>query len=346
MIENRPKILDIPNKEYIFPIWKEFFINKSQIPNLLKLQLESLFGILPIPTDLEQDIFKANPSKKEIHYHKRNNSRFQLINLVLSMHSCIDIDNKLQVYPYSLSLSPWVKKWNVENINLSFIENIDIKENMLENTFYINYSPFKEKLWIICWPEFIAEDEHLDSIWFIIGSYFLNTNWHKSKMAFPFVSNTENRWLHKQILQYCQTRFCKPFKDNLPRVIWWADSPIELFVIQWLAKKQLFPTIQTDIFKDGTTYAHFYNRIENENYIKHKLLITSIDLYFEDVKLAIFCDWKEFHSWEKEEKDKRINIELNKIWINILRFTWKKITENLDNVIKNIEEEYEKLKKA
>lgn len=348
MIENRPKELDLPNKEYISPIWIEFFINKSQIPNLLKLQLETLFWILPIPADLKQEIFRANPSKKEIHYHKKNNSRFQLITIVLNMHSCIDKEWEVQVYPYSLSLSPWIKKWNIENINISFIENYDIKENMLENTFYSDYSPFHEKSGIICWANLIGsfvKNKHLDSIWFIIGSYFLNTNCHKSKIAFPTLSSTELKWFHKQIHKYCQNIFCKPFKDDIPRVVWWANSPIELFVIQGLARKNLFPTIQTDIFKDGTISAHFYSRIQDDKYIKHKHLITSTDLYFEDVKLAIFCDWKEYHSWEKEEKDKKINEELNKLWIVVLRFSWKKITENLDNVIQNIEKEYKKLKK-
>jgi len=62
--------------------------------------------------------------------------------------------------------------------------------------------------------------------------------------------------LHQFIIEkfnkYRIKRYYKPFTDVKPRKIWGCDSPIELFLIQALAKNILYPVIQTSIFKKWT----------------------------------------------------------------------------------------------
>ena len=61
--------------------------------------------------------------------------------------------------------------------------------------------------------------------------------------------------------------------------------------------------------------------------------MTSADFYFEGIKLAIFCDGKEFHDIEK---DKKIDEKLSELGISSMRFSGKSITEELENVINKI----------
>jgi len=108
-----------------------------------------------------------------------------------------------------------------------------------------------------------------------------------------------------------------------------------------LASKNLFPVIQTLIFKNGHVYDNFYDMIKNKIFIKGNEIITEADLYFPKSKLAIFCDSSQFHRGKKNKnKDELIDIELSKIGINTLRFSGKEIVENInscvDKVLKNI----------
>ncbi len=50
--------------------------------------------------------------------------------------------------------------------------------------------------------------------------------------------------------------------------------------------------------------------------------------------MALFCDGKEFHD---TEKDKRIDESLNALGIKTLRFSGKRITEDIETVLDEIE---------
>ncbi|WP_298146833.1 DUF559 domain-containing protein [Flavobacterium sp.] len=73
---------------------------------------------------------------------------------------------------------------------------------------------------------------------------------------------------------------------------------------------------------------------EKEIFIPENKLITSADFYFPNQRLAIFCDGAEFHD---TEKDKKIDESLEAIGVKSLRFTGKQITEELENVLTEIE---------
>jgi hypothetical protein len=137
--------------------------------------------------------------------------------------------------------------------------------------------------------------------------------------------------------KYRIKRYYKAFSDVKPRKIWGCDSPIELFLIQALAEKNLFPIIQTLIFKNGYIFDNFFEMIKNNIFIKGDELITEVDLYFPDAKLAIFCDSTRFHRGTKnQDKDSIIDLELSRLEIKSLRLSGKEIIENLSKCVEII----------
>ena len=74
------------------------------------------------------------------------------------------------------------------------------------------------------------------------------------------------------------------------RRVWGAETPIELFVIQALAKEKLFPACQMLVMDDGATFPSLYHLWSDVEFRHSDGLVTEADLFFPAERVAVFCD--------------------------------------------------------
>ncbi|QNN42628.1 endonuclease domain-containing protein [Pedobacter roseus] len=279
-------------------------------------------------------------SKKEIEYYKARNTQFQLIHVVANVHTFRQQeDNSLIAYPYAISLVLGQKRGLPEVTNIKFVEKINLEKLNQNSYVYTDLSPFKavyEGFYAhISFIFGIEAEMYTDTVGFILETYLLPLDIKDEDIPMMGPQDIDPEAARKYD-KYRIKRFFKPFKDVTPRRIWGCDSPIELFLIQGLASKNIFPVIQTLIFKNGEIFDN-YHMIEEKVFIKGDELITEVDLYFPEKKLAIFCDSTSFHRGKKnKDKDRLIDEELAKHGINVFRVMGKEIVDNLDGVLEDI----------
>lgn len=354
MILNRPKFLEDNLKYYKnFPKQKDLEIDFRNIPPILNLDFHALNGILPITnsrlkfiTDSgHPPILTVNPSEIEYEYYKSIGvNEFQAISIVFNFFALEDNpDGSLKGLPYNISLLPMTNKGKIDTWRIELLEQMDVEQLSQEgNLVFTEFNPFQS------WKQGMGMDyqifsnldynDYIDTVGFNWGMYFLSPIFDKREIK-VFENSTSSKEINAKYRKYKTNLFFKNFSNTEPRRIFGCDSPIELFLLQGIYLKKLIPIIQTNIFKSGDVIANYFEMQDSGIWLGQEQLITQADFYFPYKKLAIFCDGKEFHDLNK---DKKINEALNKLDINVLRFTGKDITENLENVLETILNEYEK----
>lgn len=95
------------------------------------------------------------------------------------------------------------------------------------------------------------------------------------------------------------------------------DSPIEIKLLYWFTQYGLFPQFQYEIGKYRADFA------------------------FEDIKLVIECDGKEWHSTEEQEKyDKERDKYMKNLGWKVMRFSGTEIHNEPWNICKKVYEVY------
>lgn len=344
MIKDRPK--ELLNIEFYTSIPKtNVKFDYAVLPPYLNFDLFNFIGIQPKTRDLLNEGvfgFLPNPSEIEIEFYRKNNTKFQMINVVANMHTFkSETDDVVLAHPYSISLIPGQKRGLPQECDINLLAGMDIEEVSQRGYIYTDYSPFKPvDQGFFTHISFLGGNEstiYTDTIGFVLETYFLPINIDLDTAVIGQL-NTDNDIINAKYRKHRIKRYFRPFEKIIPRKIWGCDSPIELFLIQALASKNIFPIIQTMIFKNGSIYDNFYKMIEDDVFIKGNELITEADLYFPDKKIAIFCDSKKFHRGSKNKlKDEKIDIELAKNGIKTLRLSGKEIMDNLDKCVHKVE---------
>lgn len=344
LIKNRPKILheiefytELPKQSVEF--------NFSSLPEILNVDLLTLFGITPTTRHLVESIgqkeFYAQPTEKEIEYYEKRNTKFQIINVVANVHTFKRTnDENVLAYPYSISLIAGRKRGIPEICSIKQLSSLNLENISKVNRVYTDFSPFTEADCgfnaDISFLAGMSSGHYSDTIGFILETFFLPTDIDLSDV--PMVGPQDfDPELVEKYRKYRVKRYFKPFDNILPRKIWGCDSAIELFLIQGLARHNTFPLIQTLIFKDGRVFDNFFEMISDNIFIKGDEIITEADLYFPERKLAIFCDSTKHHRGQKnKEKDESIDKKLNNIGIDSLRIPGKLIVQDFDKALEMI----------
>lgn len=341
MIDNRPKIL-LDTKDYGKLPDCPFTVDFTNLPSLLKFDMLSLFGIQPIiePILKIRPSLTAKPLQGEIDYYKLKNASFQIIHVVANLHSFIIKDDIAYGQPYSISIVPGPKRGKPDIANIDLLSQLDMEFISNQRSVYTDFNPFEGVYGGLWGAADLLLDKNMeafiDSIGIVAETYFLNTCHNPEKILLPGVE-IPNEKIQKRYRKLRTNKYYKPFSNIKPRRVWGADSPIELFLIQGLAKHDIYPVIQTSIFKDGNIYPNFYEVIRNNAEISEVDLITDADLFFPDHKIAVFCDSKKHHrSIKAKQKDLRIIEELEKVGIKSIRITGNDIIDNLMSVVDSI----------
>lgn len=352
-MENRPKYLSDNIKFYsAFPQGYNMDVDYRCLPPMLNFDFHTLNGILPLTTSRfkyvgengefagkKSTIIFVNPSEEEYQYFESIGvTEFQAISIVVNFYAVEEEAPKvLRGLPYSVSLVPMSKNNQIDTWNINLLRQSNLEELCQGSaSVFTEFTPFKNHFGLVMNYSFFSEfplTEYTDSIGFQWGIYFLNPVFQKNE-----IQMTENTTYSKEInakyRKYKVNRYYKPFKDINPRQLWGCNSPIELFLLQGLYIRGIVPEIQMNFYKDGVIFPNYYKMQEHEIFVPEDKLITSADFYYPEFKLALFCDGKDFHD---EERDRRIDESLCSIGVKSLRFSGKKITEDLEGVLNEIE---------
>jgi hypothetical protein len=353
-MENRPTYLGNNIKFYSeFPRGYNMDVDYKHLPPLLNFDFHTLNGILPLTKSRfdfigkngevdgkETSVVFVNPLEAEYDYFESIGViEFQAVSLVINFYAVEETEAKvLKGLPYSVSLLPMTKDNKIDTWNINLLKQFDLEELCQRGGHvFTEFLPFKEwnKGYGAHYSLFsnITANEPTDSIGFEWGMYFLCPIFEKNEVIIP-ENKTYSKAINSKYKKYKINRYFKPFANTSPRQIWGCNSPIELFLLQGLYIRKIVPEIQYSFYRTGEIFPNYYKMAEEEVFLPEDRLITSADFYYPDKKIALFCDGKDFH---ENDKDKNIDEHLNGLGIKSLRFSGKRITEDLENVLNEVE---------
>ena len=330
-------------------------VNFKTLPPIFNLDLHQLNGLQPLTKSRfdflgqngevdgkKTSVIFTNPQPEELEYYRqKGTTSFQLINVVFSLLNFKKENDTLIGMPYAVTLVPGSKRGQVDPWDIELIKHFDLEQTLSGGYIYTKFDPFNGwhggflgKYSTLVRGEGL--NNYSDSIGFIWSQY-LSCEQFDSKEVVLLEDSTASTSLNTRFRKYRTRLYFEPFADIKPRKIWGVDSPIELFLLHGLLKNNIEPQIQTLIFRNGQIFPNYHKMIEDHSWITQDKLLTNPDFYFDDKKLAIFCDGKDFHTGlENELRDQKINQSLQELGITPLRFSGKEISENLESVIKDI----------
>lgn len=335
-IENRPKELwDFPN--YACLPDRPFEIDlESTIGEFLAQDIFDLDGTQPIESKIlglsrkyfeGHPVIEVNPSEEAIDFYRERGDTFQMINVIVCCHSFEERGGKLYGLPYHISLRPVQKRGKPSSVGVDWIKNMDLSRVLEGNPHYMGYNPFSDAFGLYAVGTVpINENICSDTIGFVYNTYFLASNYDKKDACDPGMCTSllgASKSLLADYREFRFSRYFRQFKTTEPIKIWGCDSPIELFLLQAMSQLGLNPRIQTLIFPDGSTFPSLQSMWEGG--LRTKKLaktITEADFFFEEEKIAVFCDSVAHHtSDDAMAKDSAIDQELTKLGIRSIRIS-------------------------
>jgi hypothetical protein len=349
-IENRPQELwSLPNYGCLPNGVFEIDL-KGSIGEFLLHDIYDLDGTQPIEKiifELSQKSFngypviEVNPSAEAIEFYKARGDKFQMINVVVCCYAFEEKEGRYIGLPYHISLRPVQEKGLPASVSADWIEKIDLSMQQ-GRRHYMGYNPFSNAFGLFAsGPVPINENICSDTIGFVYKTYFLASNYDKKDVCDPGMCTSllgESKSILSDYRKFRFSRYFSRFKNIEPIKIWGCDSPIELFLLQAMNSLSLRPKIQMHIFEDGAIFPSLQSMWEGGRRTK-KLnnIITEADFFFEEQKVAVFCDSVEFHTTEKAvAKDAAIDEKLSAIGIRSIRISGSDIVKSPINCAQRI----------
>ena len=179
---------------------------------------------------------------------------------------------------------------------------------------------------------------YLDEMGFVMGQFFLATELAEDDEVLTMELKMPSEQMRARYEKHRWKLFFTPFKQVEARRVWGAETPIELFVIQALAKENLHPACQMLIMSDGATFPSWYHLWNDVEFRHTDGLVTEADLFFEKERVAVFCDGG-FHSRPKQKaKDAAIVEKLATLCIRSVRIPGDQIRNDLPKAIERVNE--------
>lgn len=339
MISDRPKYLESNVPYYLGLPKKSIALDDSILPDMLKLDLMHLSGLCPVTGNAPypSNIISDPVPEEVISYYESKNSKVQWIQVVMNVFALRETGDHVTGIPYAISLVPASRRGVVDERPVKVVRGINPDKIYKDNPpIYLGMDPFTESY--ILYGSFsllgeMARDIPSDSIGFITGSYYLLTGVDDEVVAMPGPAGLPPG-LSSKIFNFRKKKYFKPFKNVRPRTVWGLESPIELFLLQALALNGIYPEMQYLIFNNGECLPSYYHLWEEPEISLDENLLSSVDFYLEDQRVAIFCDSVKHHrSGKAKRKDAAIDKKLLDIGIRPLRFSGKRIMDDLPGVV-------------
>ncbi|MBR9972449.1 hypothetical protein [Magnetospirillum sulfuroxidans] len=336
MIKDRPKgLLARPEYSHIPPL--PLAVSLETVPELVRASLGPLGGIQPVTkamSDAAAGPLFDLPSPGEVELFRRAGTKFQMVQVVLSLAGFTVEGEASHAIPYSLSLIPASKRGKVEALPIDYVEKIDLEAILGKSLpFYGGYDPF-----LGTWGFYASTktfggalpSRFIDELGLVVAAYFLATEYDCEDILNPSIGFTDPD-MEKRYNKNHRKTFFKPFKKLEARRVWGSQSPIELFLFQSLILRGLRPTPQVWFCDGGAVYASLHHMWRDVEFRHVSGAITEADLYFPDQRVAIFCDSIRHHRGSKKlNKDTSINERLRAIDVEPIRVPGNLIVHDID----------------
>jgi hypothetical protein len=343
MIENRPASLLADPAYGILPKLP-LALDWSSVPELIRVATRDLGGIQPVIKAMVSAAggkLHDKPSVGEIELFGKRGTNFQLISLVLSCVPAGDVEGVQQVRPFAMTLIPASKREKVEQQTIDLVAKLDVNKWLETEPMYAGYDPFSGG-WSLYGnlPSYLdgKRKGYFDEIGLVVDQFFLATELAEDDEILTMDLKMPSEQMKARYEKHRRKLFFTPFKQVEARRVWGAETPIELFVIQALAKEKLFPACQMLIMDDGTFFPSLYHLWSDVEFRHSDGLVTEADLFFPDERVAVFCDGGHHTRTTQKAKDAAITEKLAAVGIRSVRIPGDEIRRDLPAAIARVKE--------
>ncbi|MCK1650084.1 hypothetical protein IVA88_01355 [Bradyrhizobium sp. 149] len=343
MIENRPASLLADSAYGILPKLP-FALDWSSVPELIRVATLDLGGIQPVTKAMAEaagGTLHDKPSDGEVELFRKRGTNFQLVSIVLSCVPAGEVDGVLQVRPFAMTLIPASKRDKVQESTIDLVAKLDVDGWLATEPMYAGYDPFSGG-WRLFGnlPGYMDGERrgYLDEMGLVIDQFFLATEQAEDDEILTMDIKMPSEQMKTRYEKHRRKLFFTPFKQVEARRVWGAETPIELFVIQALAKEKLFPACQMLIMSDGATFPSWYHLWNDVEFRHTDGLVTEADLFFSDERVAVFCDGGHHARAKQMAKDAVITEKLAALGIRPVRIPGDEIRNDLPAAVARIKE--------
>lgn len=341
MITGRPKFL-VDDKKYQTLPNAPFEIDWTSIPALMRDTIRGLGGIQPVTQAMataSEGTLCDQPSDSEVELFRERGTKFQMVLVVLSCVEAGKLNNRRRVRPFAVTLIPASKGGTIQECTIDMISDIDVA-NALESDFiYSGYNPFSGE-WSLfgVMPGYLdgKREGYFDEIGLVVDQFFLATQIAEDDEVLTTGMKMPTELMGDRYEKHRKKLFFTPFEKIEARRVWGAETPIELFLIQALAREELFPQCQILIMDDGATFPSTYDLWQDLEFRHSEQLVTETDLFFPDKRVAVFCDGGHHNRAKVKSRDSKINRKLESLGIRWVRVAGDKIRNNLPDAVEII----------
>lgn len=343
MIDNRPASL-LADSAYGTLPKLPLAVDWSSIPEMIRVATLDLGGVQPVTKAMVEaagGTLHDKPSEGEIELFKKRGTNFQMISLVLNCVPAGEVDGVLQVRPFAMTLMPASKRGEVDQTTIDLVAKLDVDSWLGAEPMYAGYDPFSGD-WSLYgnMPGYLDGERkgYLDEIGIVVDQFFLATQTPQDDEILSMDLKMPSEKMKARYEKHRRKLFFAPFTKVEARRVWGAETPIELFVLQALAKENLFPECQTLIMDDGATFPSLYHLWSDIEFRHSEGLVSEADLFFPKERVAVFCDGGHHSRAKQKKKDEAISAKLEALGIRAIRIPGDEIRKDLPKAISKVKE--------
>ncbi|NML08034.1 hypothetical protein [Sphingomonas sp. G-3-2-10] len=254
-----------------------------------------------------------------------------MISVIASTIAVEQSDGVSTVTPFALSLLPASKRGKVSTVTVDFIAAMAGGDKWREaEPGYACYDPFSGEWGMLrstragrqhghAFPR-RDRDPHRD--------VFLATTFDPDDVAMFDIGMPTEKLTQKYRRKRMDLMF-RPFGRIGCRRIGGTETPIELFLMQELARHGLFGVPPMLVMEDGGLFPSWYHLWQDLEFRDAPGLISEVDLYFADERVAVFCDGAHHRQAKRRAKDEAIDAKLAALGIRAVRVSSTLINSDL-----------------
>ncbi|MES2497547.1 MAG: hypothetical protein V4618_15650 [Pseudomonadota bacterium] len=333
MIENRPAHL-LADAAYAVQPPLPYRIDWTPVPDFVRRSIADLGGIQPVTGAMVEAAggdLHDKPSDGEVALFRNSGAEFQMVWIVASLVAKAGDGEGFGTTPFALSIVPAQKRGEIQLVGIELVGKLDLQYSPANPPIYSHFDPFDGSYGLLGFgaPGLAEGKGHLDEVGLVIGFYMLATKFNDDDVLAPDIGLPPgDAWA--RYTKHRRKLLFTPFRKPEPRRIWGADSPIELFLIQELARRGHHPQLQMLVMENGGTYPSYYNLWGDLEFRWSRAAITEADLFFPDQRVAVFCDGGRFHRGSaKRKRDELIGDRLREFGIIPVRIDGRTIVHEL-----------------
>ncbi|MER9191229.1 endonuclease domain-containing protein [Mesorhizobium australicum] len=319
-------------------------VDWTSVPELIRVAMLDLGGVQPVTKAMAEaagGTLHDKPSAAEITLFQTRKTTFQMVSVVASCVAAGASNGVLQVKPFSITLVPASKRGEVDERSIDAIASLNVDGWLASQPMYTRYDPFSGGSGMYGnMPGYLdgQREGFLDEIGIVVDQYFLATATPEDDEILTMDLRMPNEDMRTRYERHRKNLLFRPFKKIETRRVWGVETPRELFLVQALAKENLFPQCQMFIMEDGAVFPSWYHLWQDVEFRHSIQPVTEADLFFPEERLAVFCDGAHHARGKNKARDAAINARLEKVGIQPLRILATEINFDLNTAVKRVQE--------